>query len=199
MPYQKKTLSDLKQLLADKIAAGVVPTSSATLAYWIRQLNAGQAYCAETLRLAKSTSLTTVSGTIAVPDDFIFPDKVVNSSDVDMQQISPEDSADAVEGQYWITGTHFDGFYLNTVIDQTVTLWYIFRPSEMVNDSDKCIIADPLAVVCYAYSKLRKAQTDPLGDADGEMGECIRRTNELSSHIVKNDTGSWNFSLPANS
>lgn len=189
MPYAKKTLANLQQSLADKISAGVVPTSSVKLSYWNRMLNEGQNYCADMLRLAKSTSLTTVSGTIAFPDDFLLIDEVINSSGAKLKQINKEDSATAGGGCYWITGNHFDGWSLNTNNDETYTVWYVFKPSEMSATSDLCIIPDPVAVVCYAYSKLRMAQTDPLEDADKEMGECNRRLDEVISANSANDGG----------
>ena len=188
MAYAKKTLANLQQSLADKIAAGVVPTSSAKISYWNRMLNEGQNYCADMLRLSKSTSLTTVSGTIALPDDFLLIDHVINSAGMQLTQINKEDSILTGDG-YWITGNHFDGWYLNTNFDETYTVWYVFKPSEMSATSDLCIIPDPVAVVCYAYSKLRMAQTDPLEDADKEMGECNRRLDEVISANSVNEGG----------
>ncbi len=197
MAYQKKDLADLQQSLADKIAAGVVPTSSAKVSYWNRMLNEGQNYCADMLRLSKSTSLTTVSGTIALPDDFLLVDDVVNSSGMKLIQINKEDSENTGDGVFWITGNHFDGWALNSNVDETYTVWYVFKPSEMSATSDLCIIPDPVAVVCYAYSKLRMAQTDPLGDADKEMGECNRRLDEVISDNSVNE-GGQSFKLMLN-
>lgn len=187
--YAKKTLANLQQSLADKISAGVVPNSSAKISYWNRMLNEGQNYCADILRLSKSTSLTTVSGTIALPDDFLLINEVINSSENKLKQINKEDAATAGGGYYWISGNHFDGWALNTADDETYTVWYVFKPAEMSATSDLCIIPDPVAVVCYAYSKLRMAQTDPLEDADKEMGECNRRLDEVLSSNSVNEGG----------
>lgn len=197
MAYAKKTLANLQQSLADKISAGVVPTSSSKVSYWNRMLNEGQNYCADILRLSKSTSLTTVSGTIAMPTDFLLVDDVVNSSDKKLVQINKEDSANTDSGVYWITGNHFDGWSLNTNDDEAYTVWYVFKPAEMSATSDLCIIPDPVAVVCYAYAKLRMAQTDPLEDADKEMGECNRRLDEVISANSVNE-GGQSFKLMLN-
>lgn len=195
--YAKKTLANLQQSLADKISAGVVPTSSAKISYWNRMLNEGQNYCADILRLSKQTSLTTVSGTIALPDDFLLIDHVVNSSGMKLIQINKEDSENTGDGVFWITGNHFDGWALNSNVDEAYTVWYVFKPSEMSATSDLCIIPDPVAVVCYAYSKLRMAQTDPLEDADKEMGECNRRLDEVISASSVNE-GGQSFKLMMN-
>lgn len=197
MSYSKKTLANLQQSLADKISAGVVPTSSAKISYWNRMLNEGQNYCADILRLSKTTSLTTVSGTIALPDDFLLIDHVLNSSGMKLIQINKEDSENTGDGVFWITGNHFDGWSLNSNVDETYTVWYVFKPSEMSATSDLCIIPDPVAVVCYAYSKLRMAQTDPLEDADKEMGECNRRLDEVISANSVNE-GGQSFKLMVN-
>lgn len=197
MAYAKKTLANLQQSLADKISAGVVPTSSSKVSYWNRMLNEGQNCCADILRLSKSTSLTTVSGTIAMPTDFLLVDDVVNSSDKKLVQINKEDSANTDSGVYWITGNHFDGWSLNTNDDEAYTVWYVFKPAEMSATSDLCIIPDPVAVVCYAYAKLRMAQTDPLEDADKEMGECNRRLDEVISANSVNE-GGQSFKLMLN-
>ncbi len=196
MAYAKKDLEDLQQSLADKISAGVVPTSSAKVSYWNRMLNEGQAYCADRLRMTKSASLTTSSGTIALPTDFLLIDKVITSGGFSVEQINKEDSESTSFG-YWITGNHFDGWYLNSNTDETYTVWYVFKPSEMSATTDLCIIPDPVAVVCYAYSKLRMAQTDPLEDADKEMGECNRRMDEVISSYTINE-GGQSFTIMAN-
>lgn len=189
MPYAKKTLSNLQQSLADKISAGVIPTSSVKIAYWNRMLNEGQNYCSDKLSLSKKTTLTTVSGTIALPDDFNRIGTVSNSSGIELSQINKEYSEQLPGGVFWITGNHFDGWYLNTNEDATYTVWYVFKPTEMSATSDLCIIPDPVAVVCYAYSKLRMAQTDPLEDADKEMGECNQRLDEVIAANSVNDGG----------
>lgn len=194
MAYTVKTLASLKQGLADKISAGVLPTASAKLAYWIRMLNDGQAYCSDKLRLTKSTSLTTSSGTIALPDDFAVIDEVTLDG-TPLKQISKEGSELAEGLCFWITGNHLDGFALNTPDDDTYDVYYVFRPAEMTTDADECIIPDPVAVVCYAYSKLRMAQTDPLEDADKEMGECERRILKMKSDESFNEDGGYAFTL----
>lgn len=189
MAYALKTMTDLRQSLADKHDSGVLPTDATTLAYWLRLLNAGQSYCSDKLRLVKSTSLTTVSGTIALPIDFIIVNKVVNESGVEIKQISKDSSVNASGLVYWIKGNQTDGFTLNmpTANDGAYTVWYSYRPAEMSATTDVCVIPDPEAVVYYAYSKLRMAETDPLGDADKSMGECDRRLDEILDQDQLND------------
>ena len=183
--YTKKTLLDLKQSLADKHDSGILPTSSATLSFWTRLFNAGQDYCASKLRPIKSVSLTTVSGTVALPDDFLFPIRVKDSDNVELPILNREDQdsvgTSAPASCYWIDGNHFDGFTFNTSTDETYTMYYAYKVSEMSSNTDVCIIQDPEAVVFYAYSKLRKSETDPLEDADAAMGECERRIDIMVS------------------
>lgn len=206
MAYAIKTLSNLKQSLADKITSGELPNDSTELAYWTRLLNDGQQYCADRLRMIKSVSKTTTgadastAGSVALPDDFILIDRVVDADGNQFQQIAQEDSLLATFGvdAFWITGNHFDGWTLNTPENATYTVYYTFRPSEMSDNADECIIPDPLAVVCYAYSKLRMAQTDPLEDADKEMGECNRRLDEITSAQIINEEGGRSFTLSPN-
>lgn len=191
MPYVKKTLGDLKQSLADRHDSGVLPTSSVTLAYWTRLLNRGLAYCSDKLRLMKSTSLTTSSGTIALPDDFLTISRVYDASENELAQVDQDDIPMQVAGTFWVTGNHFDDFNLNTTEDKTYTVEYTFRPAEMVNNTDECIIPDPEAVVAYAYGMLRKSETDPIEDADDALRECDSRLMEMqsASNINNNFTG----------
>lgn len=197
MAYTKKTLASLKQSLADKQTSGKLPTKADTLSLWIRILNEGVAYCTDKLRLLKSTSLTTVSGTIALPDDFITINKVITSGGVELKQISRDQSI-AVEGLYfWITGNHTDGFSLNTTSDETYTVFYSFRPEEMDADADVCIIPDPEAVVCYAYSRLRDSQSDPFEDSQKYMDECNNRLDQIIDQDQINDR-QFGFYLQAN-
>lgn len=162
-------------------------------------LNDGQDYCVRRLNQKKSTSLTTTSGSVALPDDFKSIEEVVDEDGNQLAQISKEDSASASGSCFWVTGNHLDGYTLNTPDDVQYTVWYSFHPAKMVNTTDECIISDPVAVVCYAYSKLRMAQTDPLEDADKEMSECERRINEMEFHEIKNDEGILQMKLMENS
>ena len=179
MPYTKKTLADLKQSLADRHDAGVLPTSSVTLSYWTRMLNRGIAYCTDKLRLMKSTSLTTSSGTIALPDDFLVINRVFDAQNNELSQVAQDDNAMQTGWVYWISGNHTDGFALNTPTDATYTVEYSFKPAELSSDNDVCIIPDPEAVVAYAYAFLRRAETDPIGDADKALQECDSRLVEI--------------------
>lgn len=191
MPYTKKTLADLQQGLADRHDSGVLPTSSATLTFWNRLLNRGQVYCTNKLRLEKPTSLATTSGAVALPDDFIVANRIYTSGELELVQVDKDIEEAHISGTYWITGNHFDGFTLNVADDDTLTVYYSFRPAEMVNTTDVCIIADPEAVVAFAYGLLRKSETDPIEDADDAFSECDNRLNELMSveNINNNFTG----------
>lgn len=199
MAYTVSDLGDLKQALADKISAGVVPTTSTTLAYWTRMLNKGKDYCADRLKLTKSASITTSGGSVTLADDFLSDVRLVDSNDLTWELIPQEQSDSAGALKYWITGNQDSRFALKTATgyDQTFTHYYVYRPGDMSSDSDECVIPDPEAVVCYAYSKLRMAQTDPLEDADKEMAECNRRLDEIIYQRNINDGGT-NFTLQAN-
>jgi hypothetical protein len=189
MPYTRKTLTDCLQSLADRHESnGTLPTSSTVISFWTRLLNKGVAYCADKLRLTKSTSLTTASGSVALPDDFLIRDSVF-LGDQEYLQVDPQDEAQHVGTAYWITGNQTDGFFLNTVDDDTFTVNYSFKPAEMVSGTDKCIIPDPEAVVAYAYAMLRKTESDPFEDADRALQECDARLKEITSASSINSNG----------
>lgn len=200
MAYAKKTLSDLKQSLADKHDAGTLPTDSTTLSYWTRLLNNGLAYCADQMRLVTSAS-TTTTGTAthsaSLPTDFLLINRVVDGDGAHLAHISQDQSVNASGLVYWITGNHTNGFVLNTPSNATYTTYYTFKPSEMSSDSDVCVIPDPEAVVLYAYSKLRKAEFDPAEDADQAMADCNRRIKEIVDQMQLND-GELGFSINEN-
>jgi len=187
MAYVKKTLADLKQSLADRHDSGTLPTASATIAFWRRLLNRGQVYCTDKLRLEKEITLTTVSGVIDLPDDFIMILRIFDGDRNETFQVDKDSEVTQVGNKYWITGNQFDGFVLNTPSDTEYTVHYAFRPAEMTNENDVCIIPDPEAVVAYAYSMLRRSETDPIGDADLSMQECIDRLAEVQSVDNIND------------
>ena len=191
MAYTKKTLLDLKQSLADRHDSGVLPTSSATLAFWTRLLNNGINYCADKLRLGKETTLTTVNGTIALPDDFLVINKVFKGT-TQLSMISSDDNDFKVGLVYWISGNHFDGFFLNTTEDTDYTVDYSYKPAELVNNTDLCIIPDPEAPVAYAYGMLRKSETDPIGDASQALAECDARLSEIQDvYSINSNVGGF--------
>lgn len=196
MPYSKKTLSDILFSVADRHDSGVLPTSSTTTAYWTRIINRGIAYCADRLRLSKSTSLTTASGTIALPDDFLQINDVWTADNVPLIKVDPDNLADQIGLAYWITGNHTDGFALNTVDDATYTVKYAFKPTELVNNTDVCIIPDPEAVSAYTYGMIRRSETDPIGDADASIQECDARLKEIQS-VSSINSNSINFDFDA--
>jgi len=109
--------------------------------------------------------------------------------------VGQDDLANHTGSVYWISGNQFDGFYLNAPSDKAYTVEYSFKPVEMATGTDKCIIPDPEAVVAYAYSFLRRSETDPIGDADKALQECDTRLTELQDaySINSNFTG---FILP---
>jgi hypothetical protein len=196
MVFVKKTLADLLQNIADKHDSGILPTDSATLTYWTRLLNNAQQYCAEYLGLETNTSLTTVSGTIALPDDFKSIIDVVNSSNLKLIKISKDDSDGTGGDVYWITGSQTSGYYLNTASDETYTVYYTYNPAPLVNNTDICIVDDPMAVSLHAYAKIRQAETDPLEDAQTSLGEVERRLRDMMSDKIENDGGLMFTTLP---
>lgn len=184
--YTKKTLLDLQQGLSDRHDSGVLPASSAVITYWNRLLNRGQVYCTNYLKLEKNASVTVTSGVGSMPDDFINATRIY-LDDVEQVQVD-KDAVTSQTGQtYWITGNHFDGFKLNSVTDGTYTVYYAFRPAEMVNTTDVCIIPDPEAVVAFAYGMLRKSETDPIEDADASLQECDKRLRGVASEMNNNN------------
>ena len=189
MAYIKKTLADLKQSLADRHDSGVLPTSSSILSFWTRLLNRGLAYCSDRLRLIKSASLTISGGTVAFPDDFITIERVVDSDDNILFQIPQEqsNSANNSDKVFWIKGDFSSGFTLNIPVDATYIVYYSFRPAELINDSDICIIPDPEAVVSFAYALLRQSETDPLGDVSSSYSESETRLNKLKDDARENE------------
>jgi hypothetical protein len=188
MTYAQATLSTLKQSLADRHDSGVLPTSSVTLTFWTRLLNRGIEYCADRLRLEKSTSLSTTSGSVALPDDFLLINRVFTDDEKELYQIDKDDVATQDNGlAFCITGKHTDGFTFNVATDDTYTIYYTFKPSPLSTDSDVCIIPDPEAVVAYAYGALRRSETDPIEDADKSFQECDARLMELQSAKNVND------------
>lgn len=191
MPFTPKTFGDLKQSLADRHDSGTLPTDSATLSYWARLLNRAKDYCADRLKLVTSTSLTTSSGTVAIPDDFMQDVALVDSNDLTWQLIPADESDVAVGTSYWITGSQTGGFTLNTLTgyDQTFTYYYQYRPIDMSADADECPIPDPEAVVARAYASLRMAETDPLDDAQMSFQECDRRLDEVIAQRNVNQGG----------
>lgn len=187
MSYTKKTLTNLLQSLADKHDAGVFPTASATVSYWTRILNQAQEYCANKLNLEKSSTLSIASGSVALPDDFKSIKSMINADGEKLTRISSDESELATAQHYWLTGNHFDGFTLHCPQDGDYTVYFTFRVSDMVVGTDICIIPDPEAVTQYAYSRIRKAETDPLEDADQAMAECNRRLEDIIDDMQKND------------
>ena len=181
MAYQKLTLADCKVSMADRLTNATVPVASATLTFWTRLLNRAVLYCADILRISKQTMLTTVNGTIALPDEFLIMYEVTNSGNVPLTQVDQDNLGSHVGLTYWISGDQYNGFFLNTPIDGTWTVSYAYRPTPMVNDTDKCIIPDIEAVVAMAVSLVRKTQSDPFEDADALMAECDARIKEMSS------------------
>lgn len=199
MAFTVKNLGDLKQSLADRHDAGVLPTDSATLSYWIRLLNKAMSYCSDRLELTKSTQLTTVAGVIALPDDFIYINRVTDGGGTILPVISKEDAPFIGSRCVWITGDQDSRFSLNVYGEpnETFTVYYTYRPGDMSVDADECAISDPEAVVAMAYGNLRMAETDPLGDADKSFAECERRINKMQYQRNIND-GPQGFTLQAN-
>lgn len=200
MAYTVKTLADLKQSLADRHDAGTLPTDTATLSYWTRLLNRAKDYCADRLKLTKSASVTTSSGTATLADDFLQDAALVDSNDLTWTLVSKDQSDSSGALAYWITGNQDSRFTLNTLTgyDQTFTHYYVYRPADMSSDSDECVIPDPEAVVSRAYGMLRMAEFDPAEDADKSLAECERRLDEIIYQRNVNDGGTL-ITIQANS
>lgn len=200
MAFTKPTLATLKQSLADRHDSGTLPSDSATLSLWIRLFNRGVEYCINRLRLVKSTSLTTSSGTIALPDDFKIISSVVDANDIELTQIAQEHSSAAIAGSkvFWITGSFSGGYYLNTPEDATYTVYYTFAPSPMSSDSDVCPFPDEEAIVAYAYGMLRNSESNPFEDASSALAECDSRLREIKDQYQLN-TQPLGFQLAAGS
>jgi len=184
--YTQAKLSDLKISLADRHDGGTLPTDTPTLTLWTRIFNRAQEYCANALGLKKEDTITTTSGVGTLPDDFRAVIEVYDSGDNLMTQVSSNDINNQNGGTYWITGDH-TGFSLNTVSDDDYTVKYTYYPAPLVNDSDECVIDDPEAVVAYAYSMIRKSETDPIGDAQEAMIECNSRLKQMKSDYDNNN------------
>ena len=186
MAFVKQTLADLKQSLADRHNSGTLPTKATTLSLWTRLLNKGQNYCARKTNIQATTSLTTASGTIALPENFksIFR---VFLDDTEMVQVGQDDLDQQNGYVYWISGDHFNGFYLNTDSDQEYDIQYYYYPSPMSLDADECFVTDPEAPVAYAYAMLRRSESDPFEDAERSLQEVDSRIVEMNSDKMKND------------
>lgn len=195
MAYTPAKLSDLKQGLADRHDSGVLPTSSVTLSFWTRLLNRGILYCADRLGLNKETTLTTSSGSISLPDDFISINTVHDANGNEQTLVNETEKELQKYDVFWITGNQTDGFVLHAPEDEAFTVNYYFRPTPLVNDTDECIIPDPEAVVAYAYGMLRKSETDPIEDADASLQECENRLKTIADAISDNEGATeftWN-------
>lgn len=180
MAYTKLTLADCKQSLADRHDNGTVPTNTTILAKYVRLINRGIAYCADRMRMSKPTSIVVTSGVGTLPDDFL----IINSvflGDVQYMPVDPEDASMHHGTVFWVTGNQTDGFVLNVPDDGTYTVNYSFRPAPLSADADICLIPDIEAVTAFAYSLLRKAESDPFDDADASMQECDARLKEMIS------------------
>lgn len=186
--YSKPLLSTLKQSLADRHENGDLPTDSATLTLWTRLFNRGVEYCINKLGITKSTTLTTSSGTIALPTDFITIERVLDSSGNEQLQI-PEDKSSGASGAiFWISGDFASGFYLNSPNDKAYTVYYQYHPVPMSSDVDVCPFPDEEAIVAYAYAALRQSESDPFEDSGRSFAECDARLREISSQYNINET-----------
>jgi hypothetical protein len=192
--YALKTLSSLKQSLADRHDNGTVPTNSTILAKYVRLLNRGVEYCTDRMRLSKPVSVTIASGVGDLPDDFIICNSVFDSGDNEYGMVDPEDTAFHTGYVFWITGNQTDGFVLHVPTDGVYTVNYSFRPTWMSADADICVVPDIEAPVAYAYAYLRKGESDPFEDADRALQECDSRVKEMNSQYSIN-TNSIGFDI----
>lgn len=186
MAYAPKTLSDMKQSLADRHDNGTVPTNSTILARYVRLLNRGVEYCADKLRITKETTVVVASGVGDLPDDYIVANNVFDASGNEYFPIGQEQVAYRIGLRYWVTGNQTDGFVLNTPTDGTFTVQYAFRPAPLVDNTDVCLIPDIEAPVAFAYAMLRKGESDPFEDSELSLQECDDRIAEMSSAYASN-------------
>ena len=187
MAYTKPTLATLKQSLADRHDGGDLPTDSTTIALWVRIFNRGVQYCINKLKITKSAILTTVGKTVALPDDFIRFERVLDSDGNSLSLITAEESGKATGLVYWITGNFADGFYLNTLEDKTYTVYYAYRPSPMSDDADICPFPDEEAIVSYAYGMIRNSESNPFDDSGQALAEVDARLREIASDYNINE------------
>ena len=184
--FTKNTFSDCKTSLAYRYGETSAPSSGdANRNWWI---NRAVQYIAPRLNLRKSVTLTVSGGVTDLPDDFIqVYDEYSVTKDGAVVGIIASDQADLFSGSvFWITGNQKDGYVFNAKEDGDYTVWYTFRPENMVANDDVCIIPDIEAVVSYAYGMLRKSETDPLGDASASLDETERRIAQMNSDHKNN-------------
>lgn len=175
MAYAKTTYTQLQLSLAYKYGEDAIPSSgTANRNHW---LNKAVQYIADRLKLQKNASVVVSSGSGNMPTDFKTIIRVVDSDNVQWEQVNKEDydSVTSPAQVFTISGNHLDGYTLKTKDDGTFTIHYYFHPDDMSASSDVCIIPDGEAVVCYSYAMLRKSETDPLGDAQSNLDEMERR------------------------
>lgn len=186
MAYAKSTFSQLQLSFAYRYGASSIAELS-NLAQVKHFLNKGVQYCASELKIVKQSTVTVTSGTGTLPTEFKAVERVYDSSNNELKQISKEKSEGVTGLYFWITGNHLDGFVLNVPADGDYDVYHTFYPSDMVNDADICIIPDAEAVVAYCYGMIRKSETDPLEDADKALSECDNRLTSMKGDMTEND------------
>lgn len=192
MAYSKHTFNDILLSISYRYGeTGVPSTGIDNRKYWA---NRGVEYIQDQLQLKKGVSVTVSSGSVVLNSttadpayDFKSFDQLLDSSGLPYT-IVDKDEYEALTGRVCcITGTHDTGYTLYAKADGTYTLYYQFYISPMVNTTDICPIPDPEAVAAYAYSQLRKAQADPLEDAEKNMEECDNRIKMMAEDISRNE------------
>lgn len=192
MAYSKPTFGQILLSLSYRYGENAVPSAGIdNRKYWV---NRGIEFCAEQLDLKKSVAVTVASGVadLSVSSAGVAPDfkSIIELRDSggNKYTIVSQEEYQAMSGACCsITGNHADGFTLNVKNDGDYTLWYRFYTDPLVNDADECIIPDPEAVAAYAYSSLRKSETDPLEDAEKNMDECLERIADMADNINRNE------------
>ena len=142
------------------------------------------------LTTVRNTTLTTASGSVNLPTDFSSIRRVFKSDGTELSKVSAEMAVGNTGDYFYIGGDFFSGYTLNvlTGIDDTFTVFYLFRPEEIASDSDICKIPDYEAPVFYAYSRLRDSETDPIEDSDKYMDMCEKRIKKMRSEKEENET-----------
>ncbi len=176
---------DLQLSLAYRYGETAIPTKPTTnRKYW---LNRGQEYCAQKLNLTTSATVTVTSGEGTLPTDFIYPETVLSSDNVELMKVAADEFSRWEGLVYAVTGNAKDGYTIKTKDDGDYTVHYKFKPTDMTSNDDECIIPDGEAVAAYAYAMLRKSETDPLGDAETNLKECDMRIDNMIGDRKMND------------
>lgn len=192
MAYSKPTFNDILLSLSYRYGESAVPSSGIdNRKYWA---NRGVEFIIDRLRVNKNVSVPVSSGvcnlSVSTADpapDFKSFSQLLDSDGYAYDIVDKEAYTKSSGRICCITGDHNTGYILNVKADGTYTLYYQFYVSPLVNSSDICSVPDAEAVAAYAYSQLRLSETDPLGDANANMQECLTRIDKMAEDMARNE------------